>query len=77
MDDIFVAEGFEEAVTARLDVDNLLNALSPKQARAIRETRIDGKSVAEAAVAAGIGESDVKVSVHRGLKAIANRIKGA
>jgi RNA polymerase sigma-70 factor (ECF subfamily) len=77
VDDIFVAEGFEEAVSARLDVDNLLNTLSPKQARAIRETRIDGRSVAEAAVAAGIGESDVKVSVHRGLKAIANRIKGA
>jgi RNA polymerase sigma-70 factor (ECF subfamily) len=77
VDDTLVAEGFEEAVTARLDVDNLLNTLSPKQARAIRETRIDGKSVAEAAVDAGIGESDVKVSVHRGLKTIANRIRGA
>ena len=77
VDDILVTEGFEEAVTARLDVDNLLSTLSPKQARAIRETRIDGKSVAEAAVDAGIGESDVKVSVHRGLKAIANRIRGA
>jgi RNA polymerase sigma factor (sigma-70 family) len=77
VDDILVAEGFEEAVSARLDVDTLLNTLSPKQARAIRATRIDGKSVAEAAVDAGIGESDVKVSVHRGLKAIANRMRGA
>jgi RNA polymerase sigma factor (sigma-70 family) len=77
VDDILVAEGFEEALSARLDVDNLLNTLSPKQAHAIRATRIDGKSVAEAAVDAGIGESDVKVSVHRGLKAIANRMRGA
>jgi RNA polymerase sigma-70 factor (ECF subfamily) len=77
VDDILVAEGFEEAVSARLDVDSLLRTLSPKQARAIRDTHIDGKSVAEAAVGAGIGESDVKVSVHRGLKAIANRIRGA
>ena len=77
VDDILVAEGFEEAVSARLDVDNLLGTLSPKQARAIRDTHIEGKSVAEAAVGAGIGESDVKISVHRGLKAMANRIRGA
>jgi RNA polymerase sigma factor (sigma-70 family) len=77
VDDILVAEGFEEAVSACLDVDSLLSTLSPKQSRAIRDTHIEGNSVAEAAVGAGIGESDVKVSVHRGLKAIANRIRGA
>jgi RNA polymerase sigma-70 factor (ECF subfamily) len=77
VDDILAAEGFEEAVSARLDVDNLLSTLSPKQARAIRNTHIEGKSIAEAAAEAGIGESDVKVSVHRGMKAIANRIRGA
>jgi RNA polymerase sigma-70 factor (ECF subfamily) len=76
VDDILLAEGFDEALSARMDVDNLLNALSPKQARAIRDTHIEGKSIAEAAVGAGIGESDVKVSVHRGLKAIVNRIRG-
>ena len=76
-DDLLVAEGFEEALSARMDVHSLLNTLSPKQARAIRDTHIDGKSVAEAAVGAGIGESDVKVSVHRGFKAIVNRIRGA
>jgi RNA polymerase sigma-70 factor (ECF subfamily) len=42
----------------------------------IRATRIDGLSVAEAAAADGIGESDVKVSVHRGLKALMARIQG-
>jgi RNA polymerase sigma factor (sigma-70 family) len=74
---ILVAEGFEEATNARMDVDNLLLTLSPKQARAIRDTHVDGKSVAEAAAGAGIGESDVKVSVHRGLRALSARIKGA
>ena len=76
VDEILAAEGFEERVTARMDVDNLLNTLSPKQARAISDTHISGKSVAEAAAGAGIGESDVKISVHRGLKAIASRIRG-
>lgn len=74
---ILVAEGFEEAANARMDVDTLLLTLSPKQARAIRDTHVDGKSVAEAAAGAGIGESDVKVSVHRGLKALSARIKGS
>jgi RNA polymerase sigma factor (sigma-70 family) len=73
---ILVAEGFEEATAARMDVDTLLSSLSPKQARAIRDTHVEGLSVSEAATKAGIGESDVKVSVHRGLKALAARIRG-
>jgi RNA polymerase sigma-70 factor (ECF subfamily) len=73
--DILAAEGFEERVTARIDVDALLNTLSPKQARAISDTHLDGKSIAEAAAGAGLGMSDVKISIHRGLKAIAARIK--
>ncbi|MCH8686556.1 sigma-70 family RNA polymerase sigma factor [Pedomonas mirosovicensis] len=75
LEDILVTEGFEAASSARLDVDRLLASLSPKQARAIRDTHIDGLSVAEAASGAQIGESDVKVSVHRGLKALAALIR--
>lgn len=74
---ILVAEGFEDATNARMDVDNLLLTLPSKQARAIRDTHIEGKSVVEAAAGAGIGESDVKVSVHRGLKALGARIRGS
>jgi RNA polymerase sigma factor (sigma-70 family) len=74
LEDILTSEGFESAIGAKMDVDTLLGGLSPKQARAIRATRIDGASIAEAASAQGIGESDVKVSVHRGLKALAQRI---
>ena len=76
LEQILVAEGFQEAASARLDVDSLLKGISPKQARAIRETKLDGLSVAEAAERAGISEADVKVSVHRGLKALAKRLRG-
>lgn len=74
---ILVTEGFETAANARMDVDRLLRTLSPKQARAIRDTHVEGRSIAEAAHGTGLGESDVKVSVHRGLKALAARIRSA
>jgi len=76
LDEILVSEGFEEEASARVDVARLLAGLSPKQARAIHDTHIEGLSIAEAAAAARIGESDVKVSVHRGMKALAARIRG-
>lgn len=77
LEEILAAEGFEDASLARLDTQRLLGVLPAKQAGAIRHIKIDGLSVAEAAAKAGIGESDVKVSVHRGLKALAARIRGA
>jgi RNA polymerase sigma-70 factor (ECF subfamily) len=76
VEDMLLAEGFEDASIARIDLDRLLDGLPAKQARAIRETRIDGLSVAEAAAGAGLGESDVKVSVHRGLKRLTARLLG-
>ena len=74
LEDLLVAEGFEDATSARMDVDRLLGELSPKQARIIRQTRIEGLSTAEAAERGSISESDVKISVHRGLLALAKRI---
>lgn len=76
LEDVLVADGFEDASSARLDIEDMLETLPPKQARMIRATRIEGLSVAEAAAAAGIGESDVKVSVHRGLKSLMARFQG-
>lgn len=67
---------FGDAVTARLDVEAQLATLSGKQAGSIRATRLEGLSVAEAAARNGMSESDVKISVHRGLKALAQRILG-
>jgi RNA polymerase sigma factor (sigma-70 family) len=74
--EILAVEGFEDASIARMDVARLLAGLPRKQADAIRDTRLDGLSIAEAASNAGIGESDVKVSVHRGLKALSARVRG-
>ncbi|PZU59158.1 MAG: RNA polymerase subunit sigma-70 [Sphingobium sp.] len=76
LDDVLVAEDFVAAADARMDVDVLLDILPPKQAAAIRATRLDGHSVAETAAASGLGESDIKVSVHRGLKALVARVQG-
>lgn len=76
LEDILMAEGFEDACNARIDVKRLLGGISAKQAQLIRDTRIDGLSVAEAATRGGMSEADVKVSVHRGLKALAGRLKG-
>jgi RNA polymerase sigma factor (sigma-70 family) len=76
VDDMVMAEGFEDASLARMDIDRLLGGLPPKQAAAIRRTRIHGDSIADHAAAAGIGESDAKISIHRGLKALAARVKG-
>jgi RNA polymerase sigma-70 factor (ECF subfamily) len=76
MEDFLATDGFEDEVSARMDVDGLLDGLPDKQAMAIRQTRIDGHSVADAARNIGIGESDVKVSIHRGLKTLVARIRG-
>ncbi len=76
IEDILVTEGFEAQSHARMDVDRLLATLPAKQADAIRRTRVEGLSVAETAAASGRGESDIKVSVHRGLKALAHRLLG-
>ena len=67
--------GFEDAVSARLDIDAALKTLTLKQAASIRATKIDGLSVAETAARDDISEVDVKVSVHRGLTALAKILR--
>jgi RNA polymerase sigma-70 factor (ECF subfamily) len=76
LEDILADEGFEDATAARMDMDRLLATLPVKQAQAIRQTKIEGLSVAEAAQRGGISEADVKVSVHRGLKMLMSRLRG-
>jgi len=73
-EEMFGDGGFENEVNARLDVGDLLKTLPAKQASAIRATKIEGLSIAETAARDGISESDVKVSVHRGLKALGKRL---
>lgn len=71
LEDAFGVESGEAAIIARFGCDTLLAKLPPAQAAAIRATRIEGLSIAEASVALGQSESLVKVNVHRGLKRLA------
>jgi RNA polymerase sigma factor (sigma-70 family) len=67
---------FESASVAGILLTELLADLTPKQQRAIRATKIEGYSIAETAMAAGISQSDTKMSVSRGLKRMAARLQG-
>lgn len=73
-DDLIGDDGSGDAIMAQVDMGKLLDTLPPKQAEAIRAVKIDGLSVVEAADRQGIGESDVKISIHRGLKALMQKI---
>jgi DNA-directed RNA polymerase specialized sigma24 family protein len=50
----------------------LLGRLPQKTRRAIQAVKLKGKSVAEAAERYGMSQSDVKIGIHRGLKALAS-----
>ena len=52
------------------DVRRLLAKLPSKVQCAIQAVKLDGQSVAEAAVRCGISESSVKTNIHRGLRAM-------
>ncbi len=60
----------DSAVDSGLDLTKLLAQLTPKMRQAIQFVKLDGMSVSEAAVRAGMSQSAIKVSVHRGLRAL-------
>ena len=76
-DDIAVAESDEPALTARLSLERLFEALPDAQCRAIELVKIEGLSVSEASASTGQSESLVKVNIHRGLKRLASLIERA
>jgi RNA polymerase sigma-70 factor (ECF subfamily) len=59
-----------EASDARRDVAVLLDKLPEKQRMVIRMVKLEEKSVRETAEATGLSESDIKISIHRGLKTL-------
>lgn len=73
----FVAGDSIEPALAAYDVETLLAGLSDRQRAAIRLTRIEGHSIAEAAQISGQTEAAVKVGVHRGIRKLAALVKGA
>jgi RNA polymerase sigma factor (sigma-70 family) len=64
------------AATARMDVDTVLATLPDRPATLIRQVKLEGSSIAEAAGRAGMSETAAKVAIHRGLKALAARFTG-
>jgi RNA polymerase sigma-70 factor, ECF subfamily len=65
-----------DASDARRDVGKLLDLLPERHRLPIVHVKLQGLSVAEAARLTGMSESAIKVGVHRGLKALAARIRG-
>lgn len=69
-DDVIVAQDDHVGTESAYDLRRLLSGLPEKMRIAIQSVKIDGLSVAEAAVHCGMSESAVKVNVHRGLRAL-------
>jgi RNA polymerase sigma-70 factor, ECF subfamily len=65
-----------DAAEARRDLNKLLDELPERQRLPILHTKLEGLSVGEAAKLTGMSESAVKVGVHRGLKALAEKVRG-
>lgn len=70
-----IAEDESPAVESRLDLEDLLGQLKPKTRQVIQWVKLDGLSVSEAAGRSGMSESAIKVTVHRGLKALAQLVR--
>ena len=64
-----------DAAEARLDVRKLLEQLPDHQRLPIVYVKLEGRSVLEAARITGMSVSAVKVGVHRGLRALAAKIR--
>jgi len=62
-------------VESSLDLERLMEGLAPKARRAVQAVKLDGLSVGEAAAQCGMSESNVKVTVHRALKAMTRLIR--
>jgi RNA polymerase sigma-70 factor (ECF subfamily) len=64
-----------DAAEARYDLAKLLQQLPDRQRLPILYVKIEGRSVADAAERTSMSESAVKVGIHRGLKALAGRMR--
>ncbi|WP_313213433.1 sigma-70 family RNA polymerase sigma factor [Stenotrophomonas acidaminiphila] len=74
--DVFAASDTESA-QARHDIGQLLEALPDRHRLPILHVKLGGLSVSETARLTGMSESAVKVGIHRGLKALALKIRSA
>lgn len=70
-----LAEGNPEEGAVRRDVAKLLASLPDKQAAILRDVKIEGLSMEEAAARRGMSVTAVKVTVHRALKRLAEKVR--
>ena len=71
-----IAETFAEPETETVserDINRALDGLPPAQRSVVSSISVDGRSIGETASKLGISETAVRVSLHRGLAAIAKR----
>jgi RNA polymerase sigma factor (sigma-70 family) len=71
----FLSNTESEATDTRRDLAKLLDLLPDRQRLPIVHVKLQGLSVVEAAHITGMSESAIKVGVHRGLKALAARMR--
>ncbi|TIT15510.1 MAG: sigma-70 family RNA polymerase sigma factor, partial [Mesorhizobium sp.] len=71
-----IAETFAEPETETVserDINRVLESLPPAQRSVVSSVSVEGRSIGETAAKFGITETAVRVSLHRGLAAIAKR----
>ena len=71
--DLFSSENPEEGAVRR-DIEKLLARLPRKQRELLRDVKITGLSMQEAAARSGVSVSAAKVSVHRGMKRLEREV---
>ena len=74
-DDQVFATTANDAAEAQYDVAKLLRGLPDRQRLPILYVKLEGASVTDTAIRTGMSESAVKVGIHRGLKALAEKIR--
>jgi len=72
--DTIMAHDDNVVAESTYDVRRLMERLPKNMRCSIEAVKLDGLSIAEAAVRCGISEPGVKVNIHRGLKALASLI---
>ncbi|ACE99612.1 RNA polymerase subunit sigma [Rhodopseudomonas sp. AAP120] len=70
-----VVEDAAAGIERSIDLGRLMALLPEKMRTAVQAVKLDGFSIAETAIKLNMSESSVKVSVHRGLKALSAMIR--
>jgi RNA polymerase sigma factor (sigma-70 family) len=74
VDELFADDEIEPA-SAAMDLERLLNGLPDQQRVAIQQVKVQGLTIEESAARTGLSPSNVKISIHRGLKTLLARVQ--